>query len=644
MLSRTLLATSLSPRPPWPPSRRPRPPPAAARCPDDHDDHDDERLPHQRPRPGHHRAGPDLLLALPPAPAPPGRHPVPMVLHSHGWGGSRRPTPPAFTPFLDDGYAVLSFDQRGFGESGGHAYVENPRVEGHDVRKLVRAGQPAAAGCSRTAPATRGWARSAAATAAATSSSPPSRSMRAHRQAGPRRDGAGDHLERPQRQPRPAGRGAHRVGGRAQRRRASRPTRSRRTSTRRWPRASRPAPGRTGRCPAPRTWCRSSAPTARSGSVAHGRRLDIPMLFGQGTTDTLFPLQQGLTNWRTALTRRARRHSIFVGYNGGHVLPAVLPSGTDVASDPCSRQLAGGTFTDLTLRFLDEQLRGEHTGLRGYGRLHLATPDSTCTTVRSPPREHDVRRRHGRHHRDRRRPARLRRGRGPRPGRRHAVPHRHAHRPRRHQPRLLRARGRHQPRGRPPGAEQRAADRRDPAGRRRAAPHRRSRRSRSTCRPGRRSTCSPRRSATRSSAWAAGRRAPCSSRTRSSTSPWRAGERPSLGEVRLRLTISAGLVACALTAGAPALAGIPDPPHGTRVRALFRALRGPRREPCPGRAPQAPPQAQLRGRAGCDRGAARHDVLADGPGQQGQLAGRARREVHALEPDRAPGARSSRTC
>jgi hypothetical protein len=117
--------------------------------------------------------------------------------------------------------------------------------------------------------------------------------------------------------------------------------------------------------------------------VEHGRRLDIPVLFGQGTTDSLFPLQQGLRNWATAITKRARRHSIFVGYNGGHVLPAILPPGPSVTSDPCSKRLAGGTFTDLTIRFFDEQIRHEHTGLRGYGRYHLATPAGTCTTVRS---------------------------------------------------------------------------------------------------------------------------------------------------------------------------------------------------------------------------------------------------------------------
>jgi len=117
--------------------------------------------------------------------------------------------------------------------------------------------------------------------------------------------------------------------------------------------------------------------------VSQGRRLTIPVLLGQGTTDTLFNLQQGLDNWRRTLTKSARKRSIFVGYNGGHVLPAVYPQGVAVSSDPCSRKLAGGDFSRLALRFMNENLKRRDTGLRGYGKLHLATPTSTCTTVRS---------------------------------------------------------------------------------------------------------------------------------------------------------------------------------------------------------------------------------------------------------------------
>ena len=109
------------------------------------------------------------------------------------------------------------------------------------------------------------------------------------------------------------------------------------------------------------------------------------MLFGQGTTDTLFPLQQGLANWHQAITARARRKSIFVGYNGGHTLPAILPQGTDIASDPCSKQLAGGAFADLSLRFFDEQLKREKTGLTGYGSSTSRRPATVPHRRGRPP-------------------------------------------------------------------------------------------------------------------------------------------------------------------------------------------------------------------------------------------------------------------
>jgi hypothetical protein len=119
-------------------------------------------------------------------------------------------------------------------------------------------------------------------------------------------------------------------------------------------------------------------------NVQQGRVLDIPVLFGQGITDTLFPLYQGLQNWAKAITPAARKRSIFVGYNGGHVLPNAFPYTPAVSGDPCSKQLAGGDFSDLTLRFFDEQLKHRDTGLTGYDQLHLATAGNTCTTVDSP--------------------------------------------------------------------------------------------------------------------------------------------------------------------------------------------------------------------------------------------------------------------
>jgi ABC-2 type transport system ATP-binding protein len=309
------------------------------------------------------------------------RHKIPMLMHSHGWGGSRTKDAAAFKAFLDAGYGVLSFDQRGFGESGGHAYVENPDVEGYDVRALVDRiarlrwvekdrprdprlgaiggsygggyqflgafeelrvrGKPvfdalapeitwndlaqslAPSGVVRTE-----WALALSAAAVPSDSLPPSIYKAL-------------------------------VEG---------------TATGTFP---------DGSVPGTENLVAFFEKNGPQWHVSHGRKLDIPVLFGQGTTDTLFPLEQGLTNWHTAITRKARRKSIFVGYNGGHTLPAVLPQGVDADSDPCSRQLAGGDFRALTLRFFDEQLKHKDTGLTGYRRIHLATAGDQCLTVRS---------------------------------------------------------------------------------------------------------------------------------------------------------------------------------------------------------------------------------------------------------------------
>ena len=306
-------------------------------------------------------------------------HRVPLIMHSHGWGGSRTTDPEAFRSWLRAGYGVLSFDQRGFGESGGRAHVENPRFEGIDNLRLIKL------------VARLPWVK---------------------------QDGPGD--------PRLGAIGGSYGGGfqylgafkMLQRRgtpvydalapeitwnglnEALAPQGVVRSA---WAYALSAAAAPTDALPpriykalvegsATGEWPDGSGPTGvdlphffrRNGPhwhVAHGRRLDIPVLMGQGHTDSLFSLQQGLDTWRTALTPDAKRRSIFVGYNGGHVLPAVLPRGVEVTSDPCSERLAGGSFGELARAFMDEQLKGRDRGLGGYGRYHLSTPDSSCTTV-----------------------------------------------------------------------------------------------------------------------------------------------------------------------------------------------------------------------------------------------------------------------
>ena len=308
-----------------------------------------------------------------PAGASPSRK-VPMLLHSHGWGGSRATNPNGVREFLDAGYGVLSYDQRGWGESGGVAHVENPRFEGADVRRLIAL----ISGLS--------WVR---------------------------QDGRGD--------PRMGtvggsyGGGYQFLGAFESLRVRGKPVIDAMAPEITWhdllesiaPEGvvrtewalglsavalrSDALPHEvynmliegavTGEVPKDLvTFFKRNGPKWH---VRHGRRLDVPMLIGQGTTDTLFPLQQGLENWRKSLTPNARKHSIFVAYNGGHTLPALLPGGVEVDSDPCSRKLAGGSFRQLSIRFFDETLRGKNTGLGGWGRFHFATRNSTCTSFDS---------------------------------------------------------------------------------------------------------------------------------------------------------------------------------------------------------------------------------------------------------------------
>jgi ABC-2 type transport system ATP-binding protein len=307
------------------------------------------------------------------------KHPVPMVFHSHGWGGSRTKDAASFSKFLSNGYGVLSFDQRGFGEDGGKARIENPDYEGKDVEALVSLvsklpwvqqdakGDPrlGAIGGSygggyqfvgafreltdnkkpvfdALAPEITWWDLK--------QSLAPQEVVRTEWVSALSAVGA-------QALPNEALEGTA-IGG----------------ATGMWPKGQ--APG----VPDLDAFFLKNGPAWQ---VSQGRVLDIPVLFGQGITDTLFPLHQGLQNFAKALTPSARAKSIFVGYNGGHVLPNAFPQAVTPSGDPCSKELGGGSFEDLTIKFFDHALKGKAATLKGYGQYHLATAGNTCTTVNS---------------------------------------------------------------------------------------------------------------------------------------------------------------------------------------------------------------------------------------------------------------------
>ncbi len=63
---------------------------------------------------------------------------VPAVLGTHGWAGSRSTAPGGLTQrLLDNDYAILTWDSRGFGESGGEANVGSPGFEVEDAKALI---------------------------------------------------------------------------------------------------------------------------------------------------------------------------------------------------------------------------------------------------------------------------------------------------------------------------------------------------------------------------------------------------------------------------------------------------------------------------------------------------------------------------
>ncbi|MFF0268578.1 CocE/NonD family hydrolase [Kribbella sp. NPDC004536] len=305
------------------------------------------------------------------------QHTVPLIFHSHGWGGSRTTDPAAFKAWLDAGFGVLSFDQRSFGQSTGVAHVMNPDYEGRDVVKLA----DLVAGLDWVTQQRPG--------------DPLIGAIGGSYGGGYQFAGAFTELR---------DRGATRFDALAPEitwwdlKQSLAPQEAARTmwlsilfaggGTHLPPAVSKAfvALIATGAWPTGKAGRDLTAFFAHNGPAWHvsqGRKLDIPVLFGQGISDNLFNLNQGLMNFDHALTSRARARSIFVGYNGGHTLPAVVPPGYATAGDPCSIALGSPNFAGLSLRFMQQQLLHQRTGLTGFGTYHLSTAAGRCLTQRS---------------------------------------------------------------------------------------------------------------------------------------------------------------------------------------------------------------------------------------------------------------------
>ena len=308
--------------------------------------------------------------------------PVPLIFHSHGWGGSRTNEEGSFANWMNAGFGVLSFDQRGFGESGGAAHVQNPAYEGKDVQALV----DLVAGLDWVEQDSPG--------------DPVIGAIGGSYGGGYQFVGAFSELDdrggatrfdalapeitwwdlqeslAPQAVVRTAWVSALFATGVGSLPNEVRQAFVEGSATGEWPDGSGPTGAdmngffeRTG----PK-WHATG-----HGGTAPAHQLDIPVLFGQGMSDNLFNANQGLQNWDAALTPAARAESIFVGYNGGHTLPNVLPPSGFPTGDPCSQIIGGNDFEALAIKFFTEKLKGGDAGLDSwYGTVNLATVGGLC--------------------------------------------------------------------------------------------------------------------------------------------------------------------------------------------------------------------------------------------------------------------------
>ena len=68
---------------------------------------------------------------------PAGGDPQPAILMTHGWGGTRADREPLAELYASNGYVVLTYDSRGFGDSGGAVGVDGPNEVGNAQRLLT---------------------------------------------------------------------------------------------------------------------------------------------------------------------------------------------------------------------------------------------------------------------------------------------------------------------------------------------------------------------------------------------------------------------------------------------------------------------------------------------------------------------------
>ena len=361
-------------------------------------------------------------------------NPVPMILQSHGWSSSRTSADGAFQRELDRGFGVLSFSQRGHGESSGQAWTQNPELEGRDVISVLDYVE----GLEWVARSDSG-----------SGSDPPGNENSPIEPPGLNDEDDTDDTEDPMvfamgqsyggafqfvgalteiwlkgytrfdalapeiswynLSEALAPRGVVRTAWNAflyASGASMLPEHVHRSfayglTTGQWPNGDLPgAPDldarfyRNGPSGFVETNLeRGAYPGEEDFSdefVAEEIRLDVPVLLGHGLSDNLFNLNQGWKNFKRTLTDDARERSALVGFNGGHQLPSVLPLGTHQdarlgrmnQADACSPD---GDFGELRLQFFEAIRDGTGDARDVVGSTYKLTTadDQQCVAVDS---------------------------------------------------------------------------------------------------------------------------------------------------------------------------------------------------------------------------------------------------------------------
>jgi ABC-2 type transport system ATP-binding protein len=311
--------------------------------------------------------------------------PAPVILHSHGWGGSRNSSDGAFGRELDAGFGVVSIDQRGFGQSGGQANVQDPELEGrdiiavidhvadlewvaHDVEEdgtrnpyLFAMGGSYGGGFQLVAALTE--VRDTATYDDDGNVLEPGRTR--FNALAP--DMTWFDLSRSL-----APEGVVRTAWAVLLYTVGIPTLPQHihegfvygASTGQWPDGTVP-----GIADLDDRFFRNGP----SGFVVDGHQLDVPTLITQGFSDNLFNGNEGWHNFERTLTPEAREQSLFLGYNGGHALPNVLPPGVAGSGNACQDDVGG-----LRLAFFAAAMEGSNPAELMDAPYSISTVDDTC--------------------------------------------------------------------------------------------------------------------------------------------------------------------------------------------------------------------------------------------------------------------------